>query len=393
MKYEVVEMTKSQSIQDFLIAVNLKFFMFFNNYRMTINRDCQNSELSKMLKQFRLFIKQERFFQNEQSISFYEVFAIISELSNQLEQKKRSTNSNSTLNEKSSWWYDICICEFVHSFDCCWYLALIKRTSKWNSNLKIQQRVDLTMKNTVTKKRVRSFMESWKNRSNSLKEKRKFKKEKNQFNNQSTSDENSQNQQQEQPQSPSSSPSSSQQNRQQQTQDFDWFVVLSEESFSFMIIKLEKFLFIIISWILDNGSNVHVCNRHMKHWFIHTRNETREFLAVNSNEKEIEIYEDMMIIISNSFDSREIKLSNVHYMSNFITNIVSLRLLRAKEIDFNSYSMHLHWARITKWYVIEFNEYFFLEDNIAICFVIKRLKDTFIDIKIVVVIKIASRRD
>ena len=102
MKYEVAEMTKSQSIKNFLIAINLKFFMFFNNYRMTINRDRQNFELSKMLKQFCLFFKQERFFRNEQSISFHEIFAITFESSNQLEQQKKSINFNSTLNEKSS---------------------------------------------------------------------------------------------------------------------------------------------------------------------------------------------------------------------------------------------------------------------------------------------------
>ena len=131
----------------------------------------------------------------------------------------------------------------------------------------------------------------------------------------------------------------------------------------------------------------------MKHWFIHTRNETRKFLVVDSNEKEIEIYDEMMIIISSSFDSRKMKLSNVYYMSNFIINIVSLCLLRAKEIDFDNYNMHLHRAQITKWYLIEFNEHFLLENNIAICFVIKRFKNIFVDIKIVAVIKIALRRN
>ena len=225
---------------------------------------------------------------------------------------------------------------------------------------------------------------------NESRKKKKFRKEKNSANDQS-SDENNQNQQQ-QFQSSLLSLSSSQQNR-QQNQNLDSFVALLDESSSFMTIRLEKFLFIIILWILDNNSNVHVCNRHMKYWFIHIKNKTREFLAIDSNEKEIEIYEDMMIIISSSFDSRKIKLSNVHYMSNFIINIVSLCLLRAKEIDFDSYSMHLHWIWITKWYIIEFNEHFLLENNTAICFVIKKFKNTFVDIKIAIVIKIASRRD
>ena len=100
MKYEVVEMTRSRSIKDFLITVNSKFLMFFSNYRMTINRNRQNSELSKVLKQFRLFIRQERFFRNEQSTFIHEVFATISESSNQLKKKKRPANS--TFNEKSS---------------------------------------------------------------------------------------------------------------------------------------------------------------------------------------------------------------------------------------------------------------------------------------------------
>ena len=100
MKYEVAEMTRFRSIRDFWIAINSKFLMFFSNYRMTINQDRQNSELLEMLKQFRLFIKQKKFSQNEQSTSIHEVFVTISESSNQLEKKKRSANS--TLNEKSS---------------------------------------------------------------------------------------------------------------------------------------------------------------------------------------------------------------------------------------------------------------------------------------------------
>ena len=86
----------------------------------------------------------------------------------------------------------------------------------------------------------------------------------------------------------------------------------------------------------------------MKHRFIHIKSESKKFLVVNSNEKKIEIYEEIIIIIFNSFNSRKMKLSNVHYMSNFIINIISLRLLQTKEIDFDNYNMHLHRVRITK---------------------------------------------
>ena len=59
----------------------------------------------------------------------------------------------------------------------------------------------------------------------------------------------------------------------------------------------------------------------------------------------------------------KIKLSNVHYVPGFLTNLVSASLLADKELYFNTQHEHLHVNRVIRYYAPRHNQYYLLENN------------------------------
>ena len=89
------------------------------------------------------------------------------------------------------------------------------------------------------------------------------------------------------------------------------------------------------SWILDNGSNDHVCNSIMKHRFIKTREGTEEKVTAGSEILEIKCYGNIQIIVSSSTGLKLITLIDVCYVPDFMINIVSDYRLFLKRVYFD----------------------------------------------------------
>ncbi|KKF97213.1 hypothetical protein CFO_g467 [Ceratocystis platani] len=88
------------------------------------------------------------------------------------------------------------------------------------------------------------------------------------------------------------------------------------------------------SWIYDTGSDVHVTNTRMG--FIETRKVQNEWLAAGSQKVEIEAYGEVVIPISGPKKTEFIKLTNVAYVPDFLTNLVSNKLLKARGVYLNT---------------------------------------------------------
>ena len=88
-------------------------------------------------------------------------------------------------------------------------------------------------------------------------------------------------------------------------------------------------------WILDNGSNDHVCNSIMKHCFTKTREGTGEKLAAGSEILKIECYGSIQITVSSSTDLKLITLTDVCYVFDLMINIVFDYRLSLKGVFFD----------------------------------------------------------
>ena len=96
------------------------------------------------------------------------------------------------------------------------------------------------------------------------------------------------------------------------------------------------------SWILNNGSNIHVCNNTMKSRYTQERKSMREYLTAGTQRLAIESYGTVKITVSTPTGPPSITLLNVAYVSNFMTNLVSQDLLYVKGLYFDNWKNHLH---------------------------------------------------
>lgn len=118
------------------------------------------------------------------------------------------------------------------------------------------------------------------------------------------------------------------------------------------------------SWILDHGSNMHLCNHTMKDRFIKERNGNGEKIAAGNQFLEIEAYGSIEVHFQGeNGKKRSLTLSNVIYISDFMTNIVSGSRLAAKGLHFDTYQARLHMNGNTIGYAPMLEGHYFMERN------------------------------
>lgn len=125
------------------------------------------------------------------------------------------------------------------------------------------------------------------------------------------------------------------------------------------------------SWILDDGSDTHVCNKLMIHRFRKTRDATEEKgLIAGDAGLRIEAYGEIYIFIDAPKDSPmtvsgkwKVILTNVYYIPNFMSNLVAARLLRLKKVFFDDINLRLHYEGKTLGLVKHLHFHDVLEDN------------------------------
>ena len=118
------------------------------------------------------------------------------------------------------------------------------------------------------------------------------------------------------------------------------------------------------SWLLDNRTNIHVCNSTMLSRFIKTRSSGPEdTLRAGNQILPIECYGTIDIFINTPIGCQMITLLNVAYVSDFMTNLVSINILTSKGVYFNSKEMHLYRDTGTMAYVENHGGFHLMENN------------------------------
>jgi hypothetical protein len=242
-----------------------------------------------------------------------------------------------------------CICGSAHWHSDCYYLVPEKRPQGWKPNQDRQAKVDEAMKDTKTRefvnrniKRTREF-EATKSQGSALV-------------------------------SPSTSASvaasssyqyggtvSSSDNQATSIDQRGSFACTSTSS-SFIATGFS----LKHSWILDGGSNIHVCNSSMSDRFCKTRNaEHEDYLNAGERRVTVEAYGTVNITVQTPQGPKTIQLSEVAYAPGFMTNLVSESRLKKKGVYFDNYKMHLHDKGITLAKVDEQDGLYVLESNSA----------------------------
>ena len=118
------------------------------------------------------------------------------------------------------------------------------------------------------------------------------------------------------------------------------------------------------SWILDNRTNIHVCNSTMLPRFTKTRSSGPEdTLRAGSQILSIESYGTIDIFINTPIGCQTITLLNVAYVSDFMTNLVSMSILTSKRVYFDTKEMHFYRDSGTMAYVENYNGHHLMENN------------------------------
>ena len=86
-------------------------------------------------------------------------------------------------------------------------------------------------------------------------------------------------------------------------------------------------------------------------------------IAADNSHLQIESVDSIIITLQSPTGSKKIKLSNVHYVPDFLTNLVSASLLADKELYFDTQHKHLHINGVTKYYALRHDQHYLLENN------------------------------
>ncbi|KAF5200461.1 Reverse transcriptase family protein [Thalictrum thalictroides] len=91
------------------------------------------------------------------------------------------------------------------------------------------------------------------------------------------------------------------------------------------------------SWILDGGSDIHICNNSAK-WNFQTTRQPREgeFIRAGNSTIPIEAYGNVKINVDTPTGEKHITLKNVALAHSFLTNIVSMQLLNKSGLHWSS---------------------------------------------------------
>jgi hypothetical protein len=136
-----------------------------------------------------------------------------------------------------------------------------------------------------------------------------------------------------------------------------------------MFIVVRSFFLIEIyilqnAWILNNESNIHVCNDTMLSRYIKHRNLNLEDCFIAKTQwLLIESYESIIFIVDTFRNLESMTLMNVTYVIDFLTNTVILNLLIANKVHFDSWKMHLHSKNNILIHVKCQNDHYLLKSN------------------------------
>ncbi len=138
---------------------------------------------------------------------------------------------------------------------------------------------------------------------------------------------------------------------------------------TFIIFKTSFYAF-RNSWILNNESNLHVCNNTMKNRFINIKEVTStDWLIIENKKLFIECFETISIIVAILNNLQLMILINVAYVSDFMINCVFQSQLKRRQMFFDEWKKHLHHKDKTLTWVKSWNEHYLMKNNLSSTFI------------------------
>lgn len=337
--YQVAEVSGTRPIRDFLLAIHSKAPTFADTHLMSYKIKTE-ADLLDMIEQFRQYMRLHQS-QTDSQAGGHSAFATSQTQQN---QSRNSTNKSSRPNVNSCASFrgkqvatpGTCVCGQTHWYSDCLYLNLGIRPANWKPDPIIQAKVDECMREERTRDKVNRSLD--KNRMILEKQKNK------------NSIKMSAN-------ATDTSNAATEASIPQSTNTGAYACVRTVFSTEFYTLNS--------TWILDGGSNCHVCNSTMLSRFTRQRQAQHgEFLIAGNTYLPIEYYGTITITIETPSGSGIITLLNVAYVADFMTNIVSQDILRSKGLYFDNWKMHLHREGVSIGFVKPYNGHYIMEDNI-----------------------------
>ena len=243
-----------------------------------------------------------------------------------------------------------CLCGLVHWYSECAYLNPLSRSFNWQPDSEISRKVTEAMKNPDTKSRIEY----------SIKKRRDMMTQRQQQQDQNKSGASSS-------KSAFAAGQQQQQNQQQsdESSNYEYYgafaTAVNHAAFAVASYPLQS------SWILDNGSDAHICNKTMLHRFRKTRDAQPGGVLAGETNSNIEAFGEVQINIPALGGTIwKVTLKEVCYIPNFMTNVVSGTILREKGVRFDDGQMRLHANGKTLGLVKHVHRKDVLEDNTTI---------------------------
>ena len=236
-----------------------------------------------------------------------------------------------------------CLCGVVHWWTDCDYLNPSKRPSNWQADPEIAKRVNEALKNSDLKEKIET----------SLKKRRDLMNKQNSSKPQTS---------QAAPQTPKSGAFVASQQDNSSNEYYGAFTTaITSSAFSTYSYPLQS------SWILNNGSDTHVCNKTMLHRFKKTRDASTGGILAGEAQSNVEAFGEVDITIPGPEGNPwKITLRDVCYIPNFMTNIAATGKFRAKGVYFDDQRMRMHANGRTLGWVRHTHGHDVLEDNTSV---------------------------
>ena len=304
-KHNIVEIENThRAFKDFILIIEQLASILIQQYESQLNKtENQEELLFRLIEKFRNHIRL-RNVKKIFNITDNSAFSVLTKVSSSESKFRIIFRNNSSK-------FESCFCDRTHWWSDCYYLNEKIRSTDWKSNEKTQKKVDEKLNESEIKAKVEKVIirnENIQRKNESLKD---IKEAKEQF--------------------------------ADSLKIVDVYDVFSVRTSSFVIEEYS----LRFSWILDHDSDIHVVNDCMQHRFIKERDCTDEFTVAAENELlSIRVYEriqiNIQVAIAIEKEKGIIELINVVYISNFMINIVSRSILKAKELHFDIEHHHLH---------------------------------------------------
>ena len=328
------EMEGQRAQRDFLLAVAPYERAFSDNYLLRMSCEAESFQMADLIEKFRHLVQLHQVAQTEKKSHQTASFA-----ASTTSGSENSESAPPTFNGRgpapSKMAPPACICGFKHWYQDCYYLRPEIRLAGWKPNSQTQAKVTEALKDD----RKKAYIEG------KITKAREFDARKASSNQQQNSSSSK-------IVAAASTFSESSESSAPDTATFAMGTFYANSNYSLRN-----------SWILDNGSNDHVCNSTMKHRFTKTRKGTGELLAAGRDILEIECYGTIQITVDSPTGPKLITLTEVCYVPDLMTNAVSDYRLSLKGVFFDGWKKHLHVKGKTLYNLKHINGHYLLEDN------------------------------